>query len=269
MRPGLYEKIVDEISLHPASTLRVHSVGEPLDWEGIAQALRYSHDKGVRSWLFTCGITQDRRLLDAVCAHTDIVEVSVNSSTKEDYVATKGVDAFGRVVENIRHMHSLKNADRPFRLIVSRVESSDRRADAEFVRYWKATNLVDDAFVRTYHTYNDLLPGMPEGQEVGRHEPCLVHWARFNVSVGGYAVVCFNELFKEQLDPALVYGDLNTQSIAEIWHGRKLTAIRRAELTGDYSVLPCADVLPCRECLSCQPLFGNRQTSEHQIGQIR
>ena len=266
---SLYEKIVREISDHPASTLRIHSVGEPLAWDEIAQALKFSHDQGVRSWLFTCGVTQDRQLLDTVCENTDIVEVSVNSSTAEDYIDTKGIDAFDLVVENVRYMHSLKRIGHSFRLVVSRVESQDKRADAEFVRYWKATDLVDDAFVRTYHTYNDLLPEMSEKQGAKRHEPCLVHWARFNISVRGDAVVCFNELFKEQVDPALVYGNLSTQSISEIWHGQQLAAIRHAELTGDYSALPYADVLPCKDCFLCQPLYGGRQTSEYQIGQIR
>jgi pyruvate-formate lyase-activating enzyme len=269
MNLALYKKIVEEISDHPASTLRIHSVGEPLDWEGLTEALKLARGYGVRSWIFTCAVTADKSLLDAVCSNADIVEVSVNSITPEDYASTKGIDAFGLVVENIRYMHSLKGQNHSFRLIASRVQSADIGADEEFVSYWKATGLVDDAFVRTYHTYNDLLCEMSEEQSVKRHEPCLVHWARFNISASGYAVVCFNELFKEHLEPSLIYGDLNTQSIAEIWHGRKLAALRKAELTGDYSHLPSADVLPCKDCYSCQPLYGKRQTSEHQIKQMK
>ena len=268
MELSLYGKIAEEMSDYPSSTLRIHSVGEPLLWEDLPQALELSHDYGVRSWIFTCAVTGKKSLLDALCENMDIVEVSVNSITPGDYRETKGIDAFELVEENLRYMHDLK-CKLPHRLIVSRVQSLDRRADEEFVRHWKSTGLVDDAFVRTYHTYNDLLPEqLSYGQEEMRHEPCLVHWARFNISADGYAVVCFNELFKERLDQSLVLEDVKTRSIADIWHGPELSALRKAELTGDYSGLPFADALPCKHCYSCQPLHGGRQTSEHQIRQL-
>ncbi len=153
------------------------------------------------------------------------------------------------------------------RLIVSRVESSNRAADAEFTRYWKNSGLVADAFVRSYHTYNDLLPELGPRPASTPKEPCLVHWARFNINVDGHAVVCFNELFKERLPSSLLLGDLRERKIAEIWQGTELTALRRAELQNDYSALSFSAALPCKNCSFCQPLRGHRQTSEHQIEQ--
>jgi len=264
----LYKKIVAEMSQHPHSTVRVHSVGEPLIWENLAEALQFTHDNGVIPWIFTCAATNDTDLLEAICDNTNFVEVSVNSVTPDDYKATKGVDAFEIVSGNIQRMHDyIRDKGLATRLIASRVESLNKTADEEFVRYWKDSGLVDDAFIRSYHTYNDILPKLP-GEAQHKHEPCLVHWARFNISVDGYAVVCFNELFKEHLDPSLVFGNLREQSIAEIWHGPKLTALRRAELSGDYSTLPFGEALPCKDCYSCQPLLGKRQTSEYQIRQF-
>lgn len=264
----LYKKIIEEITQHPHSTIRVHSVGEPLIWENLSEALKFTYDNGVRSWIFTCAATKDTNLLEYICDNTHFIEVSVNSTTKEDYRATKGVDAFEIVSGNIQRMHDyIRDKGLDTRLIASRVESLDKTADEEFVRYWKSSGLVNDVFIRSYHTYNDMLPELADNQH--KHEPCLVHWARFNVSVDGYAVVCFNELFKTHLDPLLILGDLRKQSIAEIWHGKELTALRRAELSGDYSNLPFGESLPCKDCYSCQPLFGNRQTSEYQIRQTR
>lgn len=264
---GLYRKVVEEISLHPSSTLRIHSAGEPLLWKELPEALGFTYDKGVRSWVFTCAVTNDKHLLNILCRNTDIIEVSVNSTTPEDYKATKGIDTFGLVVENIKYMHDLLSKRLPARLIVSRVQSLDRDADNEFVKYWRSTGLVDDAFLRTYHTYNDLMPKVPNERRI-KHKACLVHWARFNISVDGYAVVCFNELFKEKLEHSLILGDLNKELISNIWHGSKLTALRHAELTSNYSRLDFADVLPCKNCYSCQPLNSNEPTSEYQIKQL-
>lgn len=266
---GLYKKIVAEISQHLHSAVRIHSVGEPLIWKDLVEALRFTHDNAVKSWIFTCAVTSDTDMLEAICDNTNVVEVSVNSTTPGDYKATKGINAFELVSENIRRMHNyVAGKNLATRLIVSRVESLDKAADQEFVRYWEASGLVHHAFIRSYHTYNDMIPELPTEGGQHKHEACLVHWGRFNINVDGHAVVCFNELFKQQLDPSLILGNLREQSIAEIWHGPKLTALRRAELNCDYSNLPFGNKLPCKDCYSCQPLCGNRQTSEYQIEQI-
>jgi hypothetical protein len=264
----LYKKIIKEVREHHHATVRIHSVGEPLMWNDLIDALKFTHDNHVKSWIFTCAVTNDTKKLEEICDNSSVVEVSINSITPENYEATKGLNAFEIVSGNIKKMHDYINGKNlQTRLIASRVESLDKAADDAFVRYWKSSGLVKDSFVRSYHTYNDMIPGL-SNEEKNKHEACLVHWARFNISVDGYAVVCFNELFKEHLEPSLVLGDLRNQSISEIWHGPKLTSIRLAELSGDYRALPFKDTLPCKDCYSCQPLSGDRQTSEYQIRQI-
>lgn len=265
----LFKKIATEIAAHTTPVLRIHSTGEPLLWEDLPGALDVLRETGVKSWLFTSAVTTNKSLLRAICEAVSIVEVSVNSTTREDYLATKGVDAFALVEGNIRYMRSIIQRNAPLRLIVSRVESGNKELDCEFIQTWKSSALVDDAFVRSRHTYNDLLPGSAcDPAPVAKTGPCLVHWARFNIGLDGRAVVCFNELFKEEVHPSLVLGDVWTESIAEIWKGSRLSAIRRAELTGDYSALPTPEALPCKNCSYCQPLFNKkRQTSEYQIEQ--
>lgn len=267
---ALFTKIVDEVSEHKHATLRIHSVGEPLLWKNLPDALTIAASKAVRSWIFTSAITIDRSLLETISKNTTILEVSVNSIEAGDYRATKGVEAFELVKSNIEYLHRFIAKQNLYtRLLVSRVQSSDIHADEAFVAYWKATGLVNDAFVRSYHTYNDLLSDFPEGnykkQKAG---PCLVHWARFNISVDGYAVVCFNELFKRELDLSLVLGDVRKETISQIWHGGKLLALRKAEIQKQYSGLSFSKKLPCKNCMFCQPLFGQRQTSEYQIKEI-
>ena len=263
----LYKKILNEISQYSHAAVRLHSVGEPLDWDEIESALRM-HNENIKSWLFTSAVTDKKKLLESVCENISIVEISVNSTTSHDYLKTKGVNAFEKVCRNIEYMRRyIERSKINTRLIVSRVQSLDKIADNKFVQYWRSTGLVDDAFVRTFHTYNELIPNCDNNQEKDHHA-CLVHWARFNISVEGYAVICFNELFKERLNPEIIYGDLKFMSIKAIWHGQKLNTIRKAELNGNYSTVADAFELPCRHCTSCQPLLGDNQTSEYQINLI-
>lgn len=261
----LYRKIIDEVSEYPHALVRMHAVGEPLDWPEMGEALKL-HNKSTKYWLFTSAVTRDTSLLEELCTRVDIIEVSVNSTTQEDYFETKGVNAFATACANIQLMRRvIDRTASGTRLIVSRVQSADTTRDGEFIQHWQMSGLVDDAFVRTYHTYNDLIDELDTAQTQTKHEPCLVHWARFNISADGYAIVCFNELFKEQLHPALILGDINKQRIAQIWQGRKLQLLRAAELSGDYASCPFESALPCKNCRFCQPLFGTSVTSDHQI----
>lgn len=270
---NVYKKVVKEISKHPHATLRLHSTGEPLMWEKLVEAMELSHHMLVKSWIFTCGITKNRGLLESMCKNISIIEVSINSLSPEDYIATKGVDAFEKVVGNIKYMRNfIASKGLSTRLVVSRVETFNEISDNEFITYWKSSDLVDDAFVRSYHTYNRLVNDLYNKQPLPyfpKQDPCLVHWGRFNISVDGLAVICFNELFKERLAPSLILGDINQKSIVEIWHGHKLNSLRKAELNGDYSDLSFESTLPCKNCGFCQPLYGKRQTSEHQIKQLK
>ena len=149
------------------------------------------------------------------------------------------------------------------RLLVSRVQSFDQENNEAFVKYWQKTGLPDDAFVRSFHNYNEMID-LYESVSKPEINPCLVHWARFNIGLKGQAVVCFNELFKEHLDPSVILGDLNDQSIKEIWQGDRLNQIRQAELTGNYTLNKLND-LPCKNCSSCQSMNIKNQTSEYQL----
>jgi MoaA/NifB/PqqE/SkfB family radical SAM enzyme len=261
----LYDRITAEVGKYPWATARVHAVGEPLVWDHLVQALELGARNHARTWVFTSAVSSDPALFETMSLHAAVIEVSVNSTNADDYRRTKGVDAFEQVLGNVRALARPKRRDGCPRLVVSRVQSLDPAADEAFIQWWRSSGLVDDVFVRSYHSYNDMLrPQLDKGSPPQEpRAPCLVHWARFNINVSGLAVVCFNELFKEAICPDVIVGNLRESSIAELWRGPKLSALREAELAGKTSAV--APELPCATCRFCQPLGGTRNTSEHQI----
>lgn len=263
-----FKKIADEVSDYPHSTLRIHSVGEPVLWQNLIPSIKYANEKKVRTWIFTCAITKDLTVLDNLIKYCDIVEVSVNSIDKGNYQATKGIDAYEIVYKNIEYMSErIKKLNLSTRLIVSRVESTDKNYDKAFVKYWKNSNLVADAFVRSYHSYNSLIDDRNKEAEL---KACLVHWARFNIDTNGDVVVCFNELFKgPKMDKTLILGNVIKKSIREIWQGEKLNIIRKAQLLNKPSLINFTNQLPCEKCTYCQPLFSDGAKSENQICQCK
>ena len=50
---GLYKKIFDEVSQYPHASIRIHSVGEPLDWPELGDALKLHYNRTAKSWIFS------------------------------------------------------------------------------------------------------------------------------------------------------------------------------------------------------------------------
>lgn len=255
--------IIDQMAAYRDLTaLRIHSVGEPLLWSRLADAVSYAHEKRVTTWIFTSAAIDSPELYNMLIKNADIVEVSVNSTSAEDYGTTKGIDAFSLVERNIRYMSGLKENNR---LVLSRVQSADKEHDERFVSFWKQSGLADDAFIRSFHNYNSILDA-PGTESKSKYQPCLVHFARFNIDTDGMAVVCFNELFKYPRAKAIELGNVLDSPIRDIWSGEKLGRIRSAALSGDFRN---REGLYCPECTYCQPLNTGRTTSEFQIGKLR
>jgi len=269
MKLDLFKKIVDEASMHPSSALRIHAVGEPLLWQDLSDALKYAYKKKVKTWIFTCAVTKDKGLLEVLAKCCSIIEVSVNSTDAEDYKHTKGIDEFILVNDNIKLLSSIiKKSNSKAKLLATRVESTDKEYDSSFVDYWLRSGLVDDSFVRSYHNYNNAIANK-FGTKPRDCAPCLVHWARFNVDCSGEVVICFNELFKgKRAKKEVVLGDLNNSSVKNVWHGEKLTLIRKAQLIGNYNMANFTESIPCKSCVSCQPLDTAKVTSEHQLRRL-
>ena len=267
---SLFRKIINEVSIHPHSTLRIHSVGEPLLWDDLDEALNILSNRKVRTWLFTCAITKNLKLLEAICSNINIIEISLNSTSRNGYKNSKGVDKFYHVLSNIKYMYNFIQLKKiKTRMIVSRVESFDRKADYEFVKKWKSSGFVDDAFIRSYHSYNDILKTNKNDILNYKKEPCLVHWKRMNIGVNGDVVVCFNELFNKNISQNLVLGNISEQTIESVWKGIKLQMIRIAELQGDYSGDKFTNGLPCKKCQYFQSTQTFKHTSEFQVKQWR
>jgi MoaA/NifB/PqqE/SkfB family radical SAM enzyme len=264
MSLDLFKRVADEIAKYPHSSIRLHSVGEPLLWKDIGAALSYIREKGVTGWLFTSLVSYDIDHLYMLAASNAIIEVSMNSIDAKDYHSTKGIDCYGLVKTNLRKVRNIIDRNRyKTRLIASRVESDDKDYDKAFVSYWKKSGIVDDAFIRSYHDYNGKIDS--KGKD-GRQKviACHVHWGRFNIDTNGDAVVCFNELFSEY-DDSLVLGNVIEEPISQIWQGEKLSKIRQAQLCSDYSIVDFTDKMPCIHCSYCQPLETSSVKSEHQL----
>jgi hypothetical protein len=257
----LFKRIALEIAQYKNCAVRIHSVGEPLLWTHLSEAAKFLGEKKIQSWIFISAVTQNKELLKALCDNISIIEISVNATNADDYLSTKGIDAFAAVLSNIQLMSDyIKTNQLNTRLLLSRVETIDKEADNMFITHWVKTGLASDVFVRSYHNYNNLLPVLT-GHST--KEPCLALWARASIDCDGTMVCCFNELFKRYSSDVILGKLAPGTSIRQLWQGEKLRSIRECDATGDFSSLDFS--VPCTNCTSCLSMNNSKNSSEKQL----
>lgn len=71
-----------------------------------------------------------------------------------------------------------------------------------------------------------------------RYVPCAFHWQSMVVGWDGLVLGCCDDFLGEA-----ILGDLNTQTIMEVWNGERIASLRKKLLNKEYK-----DIALCRDC---------------------
>ena len=254
----MFQLFCEVITRHD-TTVRLHGVGEPTLHTRFGELLRVIHQTDLASkfWLFTCGMFKPT-LIPQLVESLGIIEVSINSHNEADFLKTKGIPAFPKVVDNVHKMREeIKKRGLRTRILLTRVQS-DEQMDRDFVRHWREQGF--ECFVRSYHSYSGILsPPPPSDDPVildNKTPKCLVPWRRLNLdgtlSDGQLvAVNCFNVLFQHpsQILADCVLGRFPEQCLSDLWNNKAFGATRKRLEMNLTNNTGCDS---CSECLTDQ-----------------
>ena len=225
---GLSRKILDEAAgIEPIDTVTFTGLGEPLLDRHLEERIR--HAKGIRpAWetnVYTVGTHLTHERAESLAASgLDILYVSLNAVTAAKRKAITKLDDFDKVVEQIRYAMGLK----AYRVIVKAVMSKDLFGGHEtemFLAMWGGpTNDGGNAFLHLEgnwagDTWKTRIPQteIPCHRALGQ---IMVLWD------GRVSLCCFDGEGKE------ILGDLNTQTIREVYNGGRALFITEAHNEG-------------------------------------
>ncbi|MEI7614738.1 MAG: radical SAM/SPASM domain-containing protein [Betaproteobacteria bacterium] len=249
-----FRRFCEEIVRHE-TTVRLHGVGEPTLHSQFPKLLEILHQLNLKTkfWLFTDGLFPTH-LIPQLIRAVGIIEFSINSTNKQDYLATKGIDAFERVNNNIYQMRDfVKSIDASTRIVLTRVKSKFE-IDNEFIEFWTAEGF--ECFIRSYHTYSGILEsrGINTPESLRNLPKCLVPWKRSNfdgtlLQDKLVAVTCFNILFQH---PSLIpenykMGIFPDSSLIDIWNSLVFTEFRNKLEQNKITDTVCDT---CSECMT-------------------
>ncbi len=232
----LFKKIIDD-----ASQLRVRSValyihGEPLLHPQIGDMLSYIKEKGIAFYIRTNGSALSGRkaeeILSAGVDFTDHVTVSILGLSKQVHEKVMGKIQHEKVVENVLRFIEMRN-ERGLKgpiLDVIFYEMPENKHEKEaFVDYWsgKVDRVLMGETSVSFANYNsDKQPTIVRTHSCSEIRNMWVLW-------NGDVTLCYQDINGEYN-----FGNLEHQSISEVWNSDKLVNIRQSHKRKEFSGIP-------------------------------
>lgn len=225
----------------------VQRSGEPLLDKKIYKRVKQLKDGGIKHVVLATnasGLTEKnaRALLEA---GIDEVMLSIDSVVKEQYENLRVGLNYEQVMANIRGYFKLRDEIRPQSQIRVRAvcifdPETGGKEIADWEKFWAPMKKPHDRiYMKRLHSWGNqvTVDGAPSAAEEVLH-PCIIPWSTMHITAMGTVGLCPHDY-----DGKANLGDINTQSIAEVWRGMKLQEVRRLHATGNRN-----EIELCRGC---------------------
>jgi len=242
---GLFEKIMKEVSsVRRKPVTHLHGFGEPLLDKLLAERIQLAKTCGIKhTYIVTnASLLFPETSRKIIGVGLDKMKISFYGTDEESYNTTmKRLNfkvTFQNITEFLRIRKDMKRGNP--RLILQYLPNETNHAKTEeFKALWSSlidTKVGDCLNVSSLHNYGGGRAYNHLGKKIV--SVCYFPWTSMSVLWDGRVVTCCMDSNGVQ-----VLGDLNSQSIQEVWNGPVLSGARDNFRKLDYSNYPV--------CLSC------------------
>ncbi|MBI4062708.1 MAG: SPASM domain-containing protein [Elusimicrobia bacterium] len=251
MDEALFKKIVDQWS-HSSYLVRLHNLGEPLLDKRIASLINYAASRGVRAEISTnCTALTETRGREILGSRLFQIILSLDGASKTTYEHIRKRAEFDRVVANIHAFLKIKEEiNSPVRVVLQIILMNETVSEVDnFIRQWHSyrdKGIVNELRIKRFSTWANQVQKISQladnklryyPQQESQRVPCRYLWESVVVLQDGRVVPCCFDY-----EGKLALGDLNKQTLQEIWQGEPLRQLRQSHLEGKF------DNELCRSC---------------------
>jgi radical SAM protein with 4Fe4S-binding SPASM domain len=220
MKFDLYQKIIDQAVAGKSYSVKISWRGEPLLNNRILDMVKYAKGSGIKevAMLSNGELLTPKLAEQLVDAGLDWISFSADGMG-EVYEKIRAPAKFHETVDKVAHMRNYRDKKKLKKPLI-RVQS-----------ILSAIKDDPDAFIRAWDGVADRVNGIAdEARDLELAEMnhdsaylCPTPWARITIAHDGKIHQC-----KVDYDRKMVMGDVNEQSIYEIWHGENFQSLRNA-----------------------------------------
>jgi radical SAM protein with 4Fe4S-binding SPASM domain len=224
----VFKKAVDEASGH-CKTSYLHQIGEPLLHPEIIQMINYAEDKGIRTSISTnCLLLDERMSVLILDSKLKEITLCLDSLDPATYEKIRKNSDFKKVMENIsRFLNMRPGRNNHIHVQVQMIKMKENEREWDSFKIGKA----DEILVKSYSTFaGNVVKGEHEN---GYRHGCKKAWNCLTIQWNGDMVLCCRDF-----DGVTKIGNIQTDSIVQVWNGQKYKDIRQAFINKNFNELP-------------------------------
>ncbi len=234
----LFKKIIDEYSTSTATRrVQMNNIGEPLLDPLLIEKIKYAKEKGVvQVFCFSNGSLLNKKTSeDLIDSGLDYLIISLDGTNRESYEKIRINLKFNEVIENVRNfliIREKKRANKPKIELHVTISDENRLEEKKFVK--KMRGLAD--YVSIAHAHNWAGQREIKNADVIQKSnktdlaPCTNLWSELTILWDGRVALCCLDY-----EGKLILGDINEESLKNIWNGKRIQAIRQSQLKSQFN----------------------------------
>jgi radical SAM protein with 4Fe4S-binding SPASM domain len=239
MRPSLFKKIIDQISLYPETAVILHFRGESLLHPDFCNLLSYTRKKiKGRILIATNGTLLSEKIIHCLTNNkVDFVSISFDAIAPNIYLKIRRGSNYEETFCNIMRLIKLKRHKKAkFPIIqISMVETKLNQKDKyDFVKFW--LKKVDRVRIYRQHSKKGRFGNVNINikRSSGLRNPCPNLLTDMAIYWNGEAALCSHDWRRK-----FSLGNLKQHSIIDIWHSKKYKSIRLSHWRRTFKELSC------------------------------
>lgn len=246
MSDTLFNKIADEMAgyTHWIEFVAVQRAGEPLLDKKLGARVRRLKEVGIKrvSIATNASMLTEKKAIELLSAGLDEAMLSIDSVEKKEYERMRVGLRYERVIQNIRTFFRVRDEINPSAVVRVRGVSFyniDNKEDRSEMRRWEdfwneLKKPQDRIYLKRAHNWGNqkVWEGYTPNDEPVYH-PCVLPWSTMHITAMGVVPLC-----PQDYDAKMNIGDINVQTIAEVWRSENWDRIRRLHRTGNRSEIP-------------------------------
>lgn len=248
---NLYKKIIKQIKDNTYSVW-LHHFGDPLMHPDLDKFIEYAEKNNIKTKIsINPGFLNKeigKKIIDAGLTH---LHISLDGTDDETYKKLRGKNANYKIAtENIHEFLKLKK-DKPYISLAMIHMKETKEKVEEFRKKWDIKG-IDAVEIKEFTTWDGSDKEImnlaedaqkSEGYKKSLDYPCVRPWHRMTILVDGRVVPCCFDY-----DGKYILGNLNKQSLKEIWNGEKMKELRRQHKNNDFK--------DNKLCYNCKEKYG-------------
>lgn len=231
MKFETFKKIIDEIKNYPQGLVWTHLFGEPLLHPQLIEFIKYAKNVGVRIGVSTNCMLLDKKMSKKLLdTNLDNIILCLDAYISSTYEKLRvGLDYF-KVVKNIENFLKLKEDRKKPYVQLQFVENYlNKKEINEFKFYWKGTKGIDEIIILPSKDWAGQVDKKFDSIGFRKRNPCSIIWKYLAIHSDGNVTICCTDY-----DAKIKLGNVNNESLKDIWNGEKLKKLREMQLKGNY-----------------------------------